>query len=178
MLVWTIAKYIAAKSTGAGLARATTPVPEKIENQTMTEVKSGDVVRIHYTGKLTDGTEFDSSAGRDPLEFKVGSGQVIPGLDNRIEGMNVGDKDTVTIPADQAYGPRDDAQVQVVSRSAVPDGVDLSVGSRLQASTRDGKQVLLTVVDVDDSQVTVDANHPLAGQDLVFDIEVVEIVAA
>lgn len=144
----------------------------------MTEVKSGDVVRIHYTGKLTDGTEFDSSAGREPLEFKVGAGQIIPGLENQIEGMNVGEKDTVTIPADQAYGPRDEAQVQVLPRTAIPENIDLAVGGRLQASTRDGQPVLLTIVNLDDDQVTVDANHPLAGHDLVFDIEVVEVIAA
>jgi peptidylprolyl isomerase len=163
---------------GAGSARATTSIPEMIESQTMTEVKSGDLVRIHYTGKLTDGTEFDSSAGREPLEFKVGAGQIIPGLENQVEGMNVGDKDTVTIPAEQAYGPRDDAQVQVLPRTAIPENIDLTVGNRLQGSTRDGQPVLLTVVNLDDDQVTVDANHPLAGQDLVFDIEVVEVVAA
>lgn len=144
----------------------------------MTEVKSGDVVRIHYTGKLTDGTEFDSSAGREPLEFKVGAGQIIPGLENQVEGMNVGDKDTVTIPAAQAYGPRDEAQVQTMPRSTIPENIDLAIGNRLQASTRDGQQISLTVVNLDDDQVTVDANHPLAGQDLVFEIEVVEVIAA
>lgn len=144
----------------------------------MTEVKSGDTVRIHYTGKLTDGTEFDSSADGKPLEFEVGAGQIIPGLEKEVEGMNVGDKETVTIPATEAYGQRDDAQVQVMPRSAIPEGIELAVGARLQASTKDGQQVLLTVVALDDENVTVDANHPLAGHDLVFDIEVVEVVAA
>ena len=142
----------------------------------MAEVKSGDVVRIHYTGKLTDGTEFDSSAGREPLEFEVGSGQIIPGLDNHVNGMNVGDKSSVTIPAAEAYGPRDQNQVQALPRTQIPDTIELAVGVRLQATTPDGHPVALTVVELTEDTVTVDANHPLAGKDLVFDIEVVEIV--
>jgi peptidylprolyl isomerase len=140
----------------------------------MTEVRNGDVVRVHYTAKLTDGTEFDSSAGQDPLEFTVGAGQIIAGLDSRIDGMAVGEKSTVTIPADEGYGPRDEAQVQTVPRSAVPE--DTKVGSRLQANTQDGRKIPLTVVQLDEERATVDANHPLAGKDLVFDIEVLEIV--
>ena len=144
----------------------------------MTEVKSGDVVRIHYTGKLADGTEFDSSAGREPLEFQVGAGQIISGLERQVEGMTVGERETVTIPADEAYGPRDERQVQTVPREAFPQDLNLAVGSRLQANTQDGRQIALTVTDIRDDQVTVDANHPLAGRDLIFDVEVVEIVAA
>ncbi|WP_048648928.1 FKBP-type peptidyl-prolyl cis-trans isomerase [Nitratireductor soli] len=142
----------------------------------MSQIKSGDVVRIHYTGKLADGTEFDSSAGREPLEFQVGSGQIIPGLDRQVEGMAVGDSDTLTIPADEAYGPRDEAQVQIVPRSALPPELELALGASLQATTPDGGEIALTVVDLTDQEVTVDANHPLAGRDLVFDVEIVEIV--
>ncbi len=142
----------------------------------MAEVKSGDTVRIHYTGKLTDGTEFDSSAGRDPLEFQVGAGQIIPGLDRQIDGMSVGDKQTVTVPAGEAYGPRDEARIHTLPRSTVPADIELAVGARLQANTRDGGTVTLLVTGLSDDEVTVDANHPLAGEDLVFDIEVVEIV--
>src|SRR5687768_6199046 len=141
----------------------------------MTEVRNGDVVRIHYTAKTIDGAEFDSS-GQDPLEVQVGAGQVIAGLDRRIDGMTVGEMNTVTVPAEEGYGPRDEAMLRTVPRSAVPDSTD--VGTRLQASTRDGRKIPLTVVDLDDEKVTVDANHPLAGQDLVFDVEVVEIVAS
>jgi len=141
----------------------------------MTEVRNGDVVRIHYTAKTTDGAEFDSS-GQDPLELQVGAGQVIAGLDRRIDGMTVGETNTVTVPAEEGYGPRDEAKLRTVPRSAVPDSTD--VGTRLQASTSDGRKIPLTVVDLDDEKVTVDANHPLAGQDLVFDVEVVEIVAS
>jgi peptidylprolyl isomerase len=140
----------------------------------MTEVHNGDVVRIHYTAKLVDGTEFDSSAGQAPLEFQVGAGQVVPGLDRQMDGMVVGEKSTVTVPAEEGYGLRDEARVQTVPRSAVPAGT--VVGSRLQATTVDGRKIPLTVVQLDDEQVTVDANHPLAGQDLVFDVEVVEVV--
>ena len=140
----------------------------------MTEVRNGDVVRIHYTAKTTDGAEFDSS-GQDPLELQVGAGQVIAGLDRQIDGMTVGEMNTVTVPAEEGYGLRDEAKLQTVPRSAVPDRTE--VGTRLEANTRDGRKIPLTVVDLDDEKVTVDANHPLAGRDLVFDVEVVEIVA-
>ncbi len=144
----------------------------------MTEVKNGDVVRIHYTGKLDDGTEFGSSAGQDPLELRVGAGQIIPGLDRQIEGMTVGEKETVTIPVEEGYGERDERQIEVVPRSSIPDTIELQVGGVLQAQTADGRAIQLTVTDFDDTQVTVDANHPLAGQQLTFDVEVVEIVAS
>ena len=144
----------------------------------MAQVKNGDVVRIHYTGRLTDGTEFDSSAGREPLEFEYGAGQIIPGLERNIPDMEVGAKQTVTVPAEEAYGPRDDSRVQAIPRTAIPEGVPVDIGTRLQANTPEGQPVNLTVVDLDDSSVTVDANHPLAGRDLVFDIELVEVIAA
>ncbi|MCT8997208.1 FKBP-type peptidyl-prolyl cis-trans isomerase [Chelativorans intermedius] len=144
----------------------------------MSQAKTGDVVRIHYTGKLTDGTQFDSSEGREPLQFQVGAGQIIPGLEKCIEGMQVGEKSTVTVPSEEAYGPRDERQVQSVPREAFPKDLDLRIGASLQASTEDGRQIPLTVVEIDDMQVTVDANHPLAGHDLVFDLELVEIVNA
>ncbi|SDG90825.1 FKBP-type peptidyl-prolyl cis-trans isomerase [Pelagibacterium luteolum] len=142
----------------------------------MTQAKHGDTVRIHYTGRLTDGTQFDSSDGRDPLEFQVGSGQIIKGLEEQIEGMAVGDKQTVTIPADAAYGPHRAEGVQTVPRAQIPDGVDTSVGARLQATGGDGRTMTLTVVDTSDAEITVDANHPLAGKDLVFDVELVAVV--
>ena len=144
----------------------------------MQQAKTGDVVRVHYRGRLADGSEFDSSEGREPLEFQVGGGQVIPGFEKQVEGMEIGEKSTVTIPADEAYGPRDERQVQSVPRDALPDNLDLRIGARLTATTRDGKQIPLTVIEVDDSQVTMDGNHPLAGQDLTFDLELVEIVGS
>ncbi|HEY8594345.1 MAG TPA: peptidylprolyl isomerase [Devosiaceae bacterium] len=142
----------------------------------MTQAKQGDTVRIHYRGSLTDGTQFDSSEGRDPLEFVLGSGQIIKGLDAEVEGMEVGQKSKVTIPSDQAYGARDPEQVQEVPRSAIPAEIDLSIGMPLQASMPDGRQVQLIVAEIADDTVKLDANHPLAGQDLVFEVELVEIV--
>lgn len=142
----------------------------------MAQAKSGDTVRIHYTGKLTDGTQFDSSEGRDPLEFALGAGSIIPGLEQAIIGMAEGDKDTVTIAADDAYGPRHAEAVQTVERSQIPDHVELAVGGQLQAQAPSGQQLLLTVVEVTEETVTLDANHPLAGEDLVFEVELVAIV--
>ncbi len=141
----------------------------------MTQVKTGDTVSIHYTGTLTDGTEFDSSAGRDPLQFEVGSGQIIPGLDKAIPGMEVGDKKVVEIPADEAYGQPNPQAMQAVPRSEIPDNIPLELGTQLQVQTPNGQTMPVTVVDVSDSEVTLDANHPLAGKDLTFDIELVEI---
>jgi len=144
----------------------------------MSEAKSGDTVRINYTGKLTDGTQFDSSEGREPLEFQVGSGQIISGLDREVEGMKVGDKQTVTVPAEEAYGAHDPAKVQQVPRDALPPELEPQEGMQLQAQTPQGGQVALMITAVGEQEITVDANHPLAGKDLVFDIEMVEILQA
>lgn len=141
----------------------------------MTQVKSGDTVQIHYTGSLTDGKTFDSSQGRDPLEFQVGSGQIIPGLDQALPGMSVGEKKTVNVPCDEAYGPVNPDMRQDVPRSGIPDDIPLERGSQLQMQTPEGQVLPVTVVDLGEETVTLDANHPLAGQDLVFDIEVVAI---
>ena len=144
----------------------------------MTEVKNGDTVRLHYTGRLPDGTQFGTSEGRAPIEFTVGAGQVITGLETEVDGMAVGDRATVTIPANAAYGDRDENQVQSIPRDAIPGAIELRPGARLQANTRDGRNVELTVIEIGDDEVIVDANHPLAGKDLIFDIEVIEIIAA
>ena len=144
----------------------------------MTEAKMGDVVRINYTGRLTDGTQFDSSAGKEPLEFTIGLGQVIKGLEAEVAGMSPGDTNTVTIPCDLAYGPHRPEAIQTLDRAKVPSGIDVRVGTQLQARTSDGSVMPITVVDLDEHSVKVDANHPLAGQDLVFDVELVEIVKA
>ncbi|SMX38039.1 FKBP-type peptidyl-prolyl cis-trans isomerase [Maliponia aquimaris] len=141
----------------------------------MTQVKSGDTVRLHYTGTLADGTTFDSSAGRDPLQFEVGSGQIIPGLDKAIPGMTVGDKKTVQIPADEAYGPANPEARQDVPRAEIPPEIPLEVGLQLQVQAPNGQVLPVVVVDVSEETVTIDANHPLAGKDLTFDIELVEI---
>ena len=144
----------------------------------MTEAKAGDTVRIHYTGTLNDGSTFDSSEGRQPLEFTVGAGQIIPGLDREIAGMNVGDSRDVKVDSSEAYGPHDAQKVQVVPRSAMPQEVEVAPGMQLQARTPDGQTVPLIVTKVEEQEVTVDANHPLAGQDLNFAGELVEIVKA
>lgn len=144
----------------------------------MTEAKMGDVVRINYTGRLTNGTQFDTSTGKEPLEFTIGLGQVIKGLEAEVAGMAPGDKNTVTIPCELAYGEHRPEAIQQLDRSKVPSGIDVRVGTQLQARTSDGGLMPITVVELDDDHVKIDANHPLAGQDLVFDVELVEIVEA
>lgn len=142
----------------------------------MSQAKTGDTVRVHYTGKLDDGIEFDSSAGREPLEFALGSGQVIPGLDKAVEGMKVGESKSERIPAEEAYGPRQEQLIQEIPKSALPDDLDPSVGMSLQAKQPDGEVIKLVVTAVAEESITVDGNHPLADQALNFDIELVEIV--
>jgi peptidylprolyl isomerase len=141
----------------------------------MTEVKSGDTVRIHYVGTLTGGDQFDSSREREPLEFVVGAGQIIPGLDKALPGMAVGEKKTVHVPANEAYGQVNPNARQSVPRSQIPADIPLEIGSQLQVQTQDGKPVVVKVAELDDESVVLDANHPLAGEDLVFAIELVSI---
>ena len=141
----------------------------------MSQAKSGDTVKIHYTGTLDDGSQFDSSAGREPLEFTLGSGQVIPGFDKAVEGMAVGDTKTVNIPADEAYGPRHDGMIQEVPLSALPDDLEPQVGMGLQARRPDGGILDLTITEVGEEAITVDGNHPLAGQTVYYSVEVREV---
>jgi FKBP-type peptidyl-prolyl cis-trans isomerase 2 len=141
----------------------------------MSEVKSGDKVRIHYKGTLADGTVFDSSEGRDPLEFTVGAGQVIVGMDKEMVGMTVGEKKTITAVAEEAYGPRQDDAQQDVPREMIPAEIPLEVGMQLQMQSPQGQVIPVSVVAIGEETVTLDANHMLAGKDLTFDIELVEI---
>lgn len=141
----------------------------------MTEVTQGATVRIHYTGTLEDGSVFDSSEGRDPLEFTVGSGMIIPGLDKALPGMTVGEKKKVTIAPEEAYGPRHDEAIMDVPRSDIPAEIPLEVGLQLQMSGPQGQPVPVTVTALTDESVTLDANHALAGKTLIFDFEVVSI---
>ena len=141
----------------------------------MTQVKTGDTVRIHYTGTMSDGEVFDSSEGRDPLEFTVGSGQIIPGLDTAIPGMTLGEKKSVPVPVDQAYGPIDPQNRQAVPRTEIPAEIPLDLGTQLQMQSPQGQVMPVTVVEVSETEVVLDANHPLAGKDLTFDIELVSI---
>ena len=141
----------------------------------MTLAKAGNTVQIHYTGTLQDGSVFDSSDGRDPLEFQLGSGQIIPGLDSAIDGMAAGEQTTVTIPAADAYGDYQDEARQTIPREQIPADIPLDVGTMLQMQTPDGNAVPVQVAEVTDDAVTLDANHPLAGKDLTFAVEVVSV---
>ena len=137
--------------------------------------KAGDTLRIHYTGRLDDGTVFDSSDGRDPLEFTLGSGEIIPGLDAGVVGMEVGDTREVVVPPAEAYGERDEGRIQNVPREAIPDHIPAERGTQLSAQLQDGRTVQLVVGEVTDSHVELDANHPLAGKTLTFEVRLVEI---
>ncbi|SKA70405.1 FKBP-type peptidyl-prolyl cis-trans isomerase [Desulfobaculum bizertense] len=141
----------------------------------MATAKSGDTVKIHYTGTLSDGTEFDSSREREPLEFALGAGAVIPGFDAAVEGMEVGEKKTVNIPCAEAYGERVEQAIAVVPREHFPEDLKPEVGMSLQVPREDGTPIIVTVTEISEEAVTLDGNHPLAGQDLTFEIELVEI---
>jgi peptidylprolyl isomerase len=140
----------------------------------MQSAQSGDTVRVHYTGKLDDGSVFDSSNGRDPLQFEVGSGQVIPGFDRAVTGMVPGQERSVTIEASDAYGDRRDDLVLVVERAHLPPDLAPEVGQQLQLS-QEGRAFAVTVADVTPDAITLDANHPLAGETLTFDLHLVGI---
>ena len=144
----------------------------------MQQAKNGDKVKVHYHGRLTNGETFDSSAGRQPLEFEVGSGMVIPGFDDGVTGMKVGDKKTIIIPAESAYGEKNSDMLIEYPRSQFPENIDLQVGTELMLSSASGQQFQVKITEIKDEVVILDANHPLAGQDLVFDIELVEIVGS
>lgn len=141
----------------------------------MTQARSGSTVSIHYSGTLPDGTPFDSSAGGAPLVFEMGAGQIIPGLEAAIQGMTVGARKTVTVAAEQAYGPRQDDAVQTVPRDMIPDDIPVAIGTALHVQTPSGALVPVTVTALGPETVTLDANHPLAGQDLTFAVEVVAV---
>jgi peptidylprolyl isomerase len=141
----------------------------------MSQAKQGDSVKVHYTGKLDDGTVFDSSVGREPLDFTVGAGQLIAGFDEAVVGMAVGEKKTVRVAAEQAYGPHNPEMTLQVPRSDLPADIQPELGMQLEASQEGGHSMVVTVVEVSDESVTFDANHPLAGKALTFEIEVVEL---
>ena len=141
----------------------------------MQQVKTGDTVNVHYHGKLTDGSTFDSSEGREPLQFTVGNGQVIKGFDDALIDMKVGDKKTVNIPVDNAYGPRNDDMMMEYPKSDFPADMQPVVGLELHMSDNAGNVFPVVIADVKDDVVILDANHPLAGEDLVFEIELVSI---
>jgi peptidylprolyl isomerase len=142
----------------------------------MAQAKKGDTVQVHYTGKLVDGTVFDTSRERHPLQFTLGNGQVIAGFENAIAGMNIGESKTAVIPVEQGYGPRRDDMIVTVKRDTLPPGLTAKVGQRLEITQTDDKVMLVTVTGVSESSITIDANHPLAGKVLTFDLELVGIV--
>lgn len=142
----------------------------------MPEAKKGDTVKVHYTGKLGDGTVFDTSADREPLEFIVGTGAVIPGFELAVIGLQPGESRETTIDADNAYGRRNGDLVTEVKREQLPQDLQVSVGQQLQVGMANGQNAIVLVTDVSDASITIDANHPLAGQDLTFSIELVEIL--
>lgn len=138
-------------------------------------IADGKTVRIHYTGTLNDGTQFDSSAGRDPLEFETGSGRVIPGFDSAVRDMKVGGKKTVTIPAAEAYGEAREEMIGDIPKDRFPPEMELAVGMQLQMMGPQGP-LGVTVKAITAEAVTIDANHPLAGKDLTFELELVEVL--
>lgn len=142
----------------------------------MAQAKTGDTVRVHYTGTFDDGTIFDTSVEREPLEFTVGGGMVIAGFDAAVTGMEPGQKKTVNIPAEQAYGPRSEELVAEIGRDRLPPDLEIEIGQQLQVGLADGEQAVVLIVDASETTVTLDANHPMAGFDLNFELEMIEIV--
>lgn len=147
----------------------------KFKRENMSTAKKGDNVKVHYTGRLTDGTVFDSSEGRAPLEFVVGAGMMIKGFDAAVDGMAIGQKVTAEIPAAEAYGDAKKELIFDVPKSNLPPDMKPEAGQQLAMSQPNGQQVPVTVKEVHDDKVIIDANHQLAGKDLIFDIELVEI---
>lgn len=143
----------------------------------MQQAKDGDKVKVHYTGRLENGETFDSSEGKSPLEFTVGAGQMIKGFDEGVKGMQVGDKKTVEIKSDEAYGERDSNNLIEFPRDQFPANVNPEPGLQLMLSNSEGQQFPVVVSEVKENSVILDGNHPLAGKDLIFDIEMVDIQA-
>jgi FKBP-type peptidyl-prolyl cis-trans isomerase 2 len=147
----------------------------QVKGEIMAQVKSGDTVKIHYTGKLGSGVVFDTSIEREPLEFTTGQGQVIPGFENAVMGMEIGQSKTFTVPFNEAYGPHNPELVMAVEKAKMPDDLNPHIGQHLQARQDDGRVINFIVSNVTENEVTLDGNHPLAGQDLTFDIELVAV---
>ncbi|KUK61091.1 peptidylprolyl isomerase [Methanoculleus sp.] len=144
----------------------------------MAQAKEGDTVKVHYTGKLEDGTVFDTSDEEAPIEFTIGRGQIIPGFEKAVIGMEPGEKKTAVIPPEEAYGPRSEDMTLTVDRGQFPEEINPEPGQQLQVQQPDGRAAVVVVSDVSESTVTLDANHPLAGQPLIFEIQLVDVVSA
>lgn len=141
------------------------------------QAKKGDVVRVHYTGKLQDGSQFDSSVGRAPLEFTLGAGQMIAGFDAGVLGMSVGDKKTLNIDPASGYGHKNSEAIIDFPKSNIPEGMTIEIGMKLNLQNEYGQPVPVEVIEIKEESIVMDANHFLAGKDLVFEVELVEIVA-
>ena len=144
----------------------------------MQQVKSGDKVKVHYHGRLDNGETFDKSEGREPLEFEVGSGMVIKGFDDGVTGMAVGEKKTINIPFNEAYGPKNPEMIIDMPKDRFPKDMEIEIGMPLGMSDSQGNQFQVVVTQIKEESVVLDANHPLAGQDLTFDLELIEIVGS
>ena len=140
------------------------------------QAKEGDIVRVHYTGKLTNGEQFDSSVGREPLEFTVGAGQMIKGFDDAMPGMSVGEKKTINIQPLDAYGEKNEHAIIEFARANVPPEMKLEVGMQLQLKDQEGHPLPVVITEIREDAIILDANHMLAGKELVFDIELMEIL--
>ncbi len=181
-LIAVIALIVAVLCAGCAEKDESTPsTPTSTPTSTTTititaTAKVGDTVKVHYTGTLEDGSVFDTSIGREPLQFTIGEGQMIPGFENGVIGMKLGESKTITIPEDQAYGPHYEELVLVISRDQLPEGMEPEVGQRLQTAQPNGQIIIVTITEVSESTVTVDANHRLAGKTLTFEIQLVEIL--
>jgi peptidylprolyl isomerase len=141
----------------------------------MAQAKTGDKVKVHYTGRLDDGTVFDSSDNRPPLEFTIGNGEIIPGFEKAVIGMEIGESKSTKIISDQAYGEHRQELVGEVKRNMVPDSLKPEVGQRLEMARPDGQTIPVIITAMTDEAITIDANHPLAGKDLTFEIKLMEI---
>jgi peptidylprolyl isomerase len=141
----------------------------------MTQARTGNHVRVHFTGRLDDGTVFATSAMSEPLEFTLGSSEVLPQIEEAIEGMELGESKSVYIPSEEAFGPRREDLIQEIPRESLPDGIEIEIGQQLWVDQPNNEPVLVSVADVSEYSVTLDANHPLAGEDLTFDLELVEM---
>lgn len=166
------------KATSAGrIRRGCRAFPERLkkERKTMTQAKQGDTVKVHYSGTLSDGTVFDSSEGRDPLQFTLGAGQIIPGFERAVEGLAPGEKTTTVIPPEHAYGEHQPEAVLEVPLARLPPDLNPEVGQQLQMQGENGQPIPVRVTGLSDDTVTIDANHPLAGKELTFQIELVTV---
>jgi len=142
----------------------------------MRQAKTNDLVKVHYTGSLKDGSVFDSSLDKQPLEFKIGYGVIIPGFESGIIGMYEGDKKTVSIPPEEAYGPHREELVDSIDRSRIPSSIKPEVGMILEISSPDGEVMKARIIEVDETCVCLDMNHPLAGKELIFEIQLIEVI--